>query len=373
LRAPVGGLFRHVVDLATGQIARGHRVGIVADNQTGHAGSEATLAALMPKLALGLVRIRMRRQPHLADLVALWQIAKYIREAATHVVHGHGAKGGALARLVPAPKGILRVYTPHGGSLHDAVGNRFHIMMEKALMRRGNLYLFESAYSHEAYLNKIGRPKCSYIVHNGVTPEEFEPIKLDADASDIVYLGELRRLKGIDLLIDAVARLRGQGQRITATIVGNGPDAAALKARVAQLQLSDSIHFRRPMPARSAFALGRTVVVPSRAESLPYVVLEAAAAAKPIVATRVGGIPEILGPLAGALVLPDDVYALATAISNLLGSPVAAERAAQALRSRIAAAFSINAMVEAVLASYQKALVTQQFGGLHHHQVLVES
>jgi glycosyltransferase involved in cell wall biosynthesis len=373
LRAPVGGLFRHVVDLADGQIARGHRVGIIADSDTGYAASEATLAALKPKLALGLTRIRMRRQPHPADMIALVQIARHIRGASAHVVHGHGAKGGALARLVPARKGILRVYTPHGGSLHDAVGNKLHIMLEKALMRRGNLYLFESAYSRDAYLHKVGRPKFSYVVHNGVSPEEFEPITLDADVSDVVYLGELRALKGIDLLIDAIASLRGQGRRVTATIVGDGPDSAALHARVAQLQLNDAVHFCPPMPARSAFGLGRAVVVPSRAESLPYVVLEAAAAAKPLVATSVGGIPEIFGPLARNLVAPDDSDALAQAIAEIVDHSADVGRTALALRSRVAKVFSVDAMVDQVLAGYQKAFAAANVAGFDGYRVLADS
>jgi glycosyltransferase involved in cell wall biosynthesis len=372
-RAPVGGLFRHVVDLADGQIARGHRVGIIADSDTGYAASEATLAALKPKLALGLTRIRMRRQPHPADMIALVQIARHIRGASAHVVHGHGAKGGALARLVPARKDILRVYTPHGGSLHDAVGNKLHIMMEKALMRCGNLYLFESAYSRDAYLHKVGRPKCSYVVHNGVSPEEFVPITRDTDASDVVYLGELRALKGVDLLIDAIASLRAQGRLVTAAIVGDGPDAAALHARVVHLRLNDAVHFRAPMPARSAFALGRAVVVPSRAESLPYVVLEAAAAAKPLIATSVGGIPEIFGPLSQHLVPADNAHALAQAIAEVLDRPAEAECRALVLRSRIAETFSTDAMVEQVLASYQKAFAGVSIGGLHHYRALAES
>jgi glycosyltransferase involved in cell wall biosynthesis len=373
LRAPVGGLFRHVVDLADGQIARGHRVGLIVDSDTSHAASEATLAALKPKLALGLTRIRMRRQPHPADLIALAQIAGHVRKATADVVHGHGAKGGAFARLTPARRGVLRVYTPHGGSLHDAVGNRVHILMEKTLMRRGDLYLFESAYSRDAYLKKVGRPKCSLIVHNGVAASEFEPVAAGADATDLVFLGELRALKGVDLLIDAVASLRDRGRPVTATIVGDGPDAAALRGRAARLQLNGAVHFRAPMPARSAFALGRAVVVPSRAESLPYVVLEAAAAAKTLVATRVGGIPEIFGPLAGHLVAPDDSGALAQAIAGILDHPAEVERTAQALRSRIAEAFSVDAMVEQVVAGYQKAFATANVGGFDSYRALAES
>src|ERR1051325_9818354 len=96
---------------------------------------------------------------------------------------------------------------------------------------------------------------------------------------------------------------------------GGGPDAAQLHDQVERLRLSGLIHFRPPMPARAAQTLRRVMVMRSRMESFPYVVLEAAAAGKPLIATRVGGIPEIYGPLADRLVPPDDAPALARAIA----------------------------------------------------------
>jgi glycosyltransferase involved in cell wall biosynthesis len=355
-RSPVGGLFRHVVDLARGQIERGHRVGIVADSLTGNARADEILGALAPKLALGLTRIPMRRQPRPADIAAVWHVARRIGQSGAQIVHGHGAKGGALARLAPAPRGTVRGYTPHGGSLHDAVGT-LHILLERLLMRRGNLYLFESAFSHDSFRRKVGDPDGTMrVVHNGVAKEEFEPVALATGAADIVYLGELRALKGTDVLIDAIAALRRQGRPLTATVIGDGPDAPALKAQVARLGLGEAVRFEPPMPARAALALGRILVMPSRAESLPYVALEAAAAGKPIIATKVGGFPEIFGPSSEALVPPDDAVALAQTIAKTLDDPTAADRAAQVLRQRVAAAFSRDSMVDAVLASYEQTL-----------------
>lgn len=358
LRAPMGGLFRHVADLAGGQIARGHRVGIVADSRTGNAPSEETLAQLAPRLALGLSRIPMQRQPNLADIATVWHVARRIAKTGADVVHGHGAKGGALARLAFASARIVRAYTPHGGSLHDAVGGKLHILLERALMRRGNLYLFESAYSHDAFHCKVGQPSAIVrVVHNGVHRAEFDPVEPAADAADVVFLGELRALKGVDLLIEAVARLRDNGRALMATIVGDGADAALLRAQVSQLGLDDAVQFRGALPTRRALALGRMVVMPSRVESLPYVVLEAAAAGKPLVATSVGGIPEIFGPLAHRLVPPGDAAALARAIGERIDDPAMAAQDAQTLRARIGAAFSVEAMVEGVLSSYQQAHV----------------
>src|SRR5438105_14553202 len=108
LRAPVGGLFRHVVDLARGQVARGHRVGLIVDATTGGARAEATLAALARELAFGVTRLPMSRSVGPGDLLMPRQIARRAAETGADVVHGHGAKGGAYARLGGRP--ARRVY-----------------------------------------------------------------------------------------------------------------------------------------------------------------------------------------------------------------------------------------------------------------------
>ena len=354
LRAPVGGLFRHVVDLAHGQIERGHDVGMVVDSRTGNALSESALAGLAPKLALGLSRYPIFRQPGPADVAAVWHVAGRIHKSGAEIVHGHGAKGGALARLAPARGALIRAYTPHGGSLHDAVGGRMSVLLERALKRRGQLYLFESAYSRDTFHRKVGRPEALVrVVHNGVRRDELAPVALAGEAADIVFLGEMRALKGVDVLIDALAYCRRTGRRLTAALIGDGPDVATFRAQVDRLGLQGLVTFRKPMPTRQALAQGRIVVLPSRAESLPYVVLEAAAAGKPLVATHVGGVPEVFGPLAGRLVAPGDAAALAKAMVDAVDDEAAAM--SQALRQRIEKAFSVEAMVESVLNAYQQA------------------
>ena len=92
-----------------------------------------------------------------------------------------------------------------------------------------------------------------------------------------------------------------------------------------ELGSDDVVSFRGAMPAREAFPLGRALVVPSRAESLPYIVLEAAAAGLPLLATNVGGIPEIVGGTDTALLPPEDAEALAQAMLELLDDPAAAQ------------------------------------------------
>src|SRR4051812_38912746 len=194
LRAPVGGLFRHVVDLARGQAARGHCVGVIADSRSGGTQAEATLADLSKVLELGLSRVPMSRQLGASDLPAVAHVGKRAADTAADVIHGHGAKGGAYVRLARNARAI-RVYTPHGGSLHyrwSTPAGFLYLLAERALIRRTDLFLFESVYGQGAFRAKVGEPSAlSRVVHNGVTRAEFEPIATKPDAADLVFVGEL--------------------------------------------------------------------------------------------------------------------------------------------------------------------------------------
>ena len=359
-RAPVGGLFRHVADLAREQAARGHRVGLIADSNTGGDRAEAAFKAMEPVLAHGISRVAMRRHMGLDDSRAVAHLMRRSRDTQADVVHGHGAKGGAYARLLFGHGRAVRAYTPHGGSLlfgHDTLAGKFYLTAERLLMRRGDLFLFESAFSAEMFRRKIGTPRgLVRVAHNGVSRQEFEPVATRPDATDLIFMGELRHLKGIDVLLEAIAQLRRNGRSVTATVVGSGPDRDMFHALADTLGLHDLIQFKPAMPGPEALKLGRIMVVPSRAESLPYVVLEAAAGGVPLIATRVGGIPEIYGPDADALVPPGDVAALAGAIALALDGGAATVDSAKKLRERVATSFSIEAMVDGVLGGYRDAL-----------------
>jgi glycosyltransferase involved in cell wall biosynthesis len=366
-RAPVGGLFRHVLDLAAEQIARGHRVGLIADSRTGGTRADEALRALEPSLALGLTRIPMRRQPAPSDFASLAHVMGRIAQTQADVVHGHGAKGGAYVRLSFNRRNAIRVYTPHGGSLlfgHDTLAGKVYLTTEKLLKHWGDLFLFESAFSADMFARKIGTPRgLVRIMHNGVPPAEFEPVPVAPDANDLVFIGEMRMLKGVDLLIDAIALLARGGRTVTAMLVGDGPDRTVFQAQVERLNLASVIRFLPTTPARQAQALGRVMVVPSRFESLPYVVLEAAASCKPLIASRVGGIPEIYGDLSVSLVPPDNVAALAQAVAGTLDHPELAAETAARLRERVKASFSLQTMVDGVLAAYGEALAKKQNPG----------
>ncbi|OKO74709.1 glycosyltransferase family 4 protein [Bradyrhizobium sp. NAS96.2] len=359
VRAPVGGIIRHILDVANGQIERGHHVGIVADSLTGGTRADAVLAEIEPRLKLGVHRVAIRREPRFADFMVWAHIAGLIRKLKPDVVHGHGAKAGAYVRLRRRSNKVIRVYTPHGGSLHyplDTWKGRFYSQLERTLMNSTDLFLFESTFARDTYQRTVGKPaglvRC---VFNGVTSEEFEPVAKADDATDVAYVGEFRRIKGADLLIDAVAKLRAEGKPVTLTLGGDGEEFERLKEQVKRLSLGDAVRFIGHVKARYGFSKGSLLVVPSRGDSMPYVVIEAGAAGIPMIAANVGGIPEIFDTHTDALFAPSDAAAMADAIKVALDNPAATATRAQKLRERISEHFSQSAMVEGVLAGYRDA------------------
>jgi glycosyltransferase involved in cell wall biosynthesis len=363
-RAPVGGIIRHILDLANGQADRGHHVGIVADSLTGGERADQALAEIAPRMKLGVYRIAIRREPSPLDFVTWMQFMHTIRRLKPDVLHGHGAKAGAFLRMRGGSKDSIRVYTPHGGSLHyslSTIKGQLYSRLERALMNNTELFLFESTFARNTYQRTIGIPKgLVRTVFNGVTANEFDPITRADDATDVAYVGEFRHIKGADLLIDAVARLRADGKPVTLTLGGDGEEIAHLKAQVARLGLGDAVRFLGHVKARFGFSKGAVLVVPSRGDSMPYVVIEAAAAGIPMVAANVGGIPEIFGPdHADALFAPGIAAAMADAIEGALEDPDATAARARSLRERIFLHFSQKAMVEGVLAGYRDAFANR--------------
>jgi glycosyltransferase involved in cell wall biosynthesis len=335
-------------------------VGLVCDAVACDRLTETRLAELEPHLALGLLRTRMSRELGAKDVSAILAIWRHALARRIDVIHGHGAKGGAYSRVVGralkrAGLDVVCCYTPHGGSLHydpRSLAGLIYMALERQLARSTDALAFESAYSADRYMAQVGSPTCAVrVIPNGLGAADFAAVSPREHAADFLFVGELRRLKGVDVMLRALASVR-QVRSVRALIVGSGPDGAALKDETARLKLQDVVSFHDAMPARAAFALGRALVVPSRAESFPYIVLEAAAAGLPILATHVGGIPEIVFGTDTALLPPEAADALARAMLMCLDNPAAARATALKLQQAVARRFSVAAMTDGVLELY---------------------
>ena len=262
-------------------------------------------------LALGMHRLSIDRRIALSDLSAGWRTYNLLKELQPDILHGHGAKGGALARTFGSLLRVFRyrvarVYSPHGGVLHyDAATARGKLLfgIEKAFCSFTDQLLFVSDFERRVFRTKVGVADVpATVVYNGVSEAEFEPVVTSPNAADLLFIGMFRDLKGPDIFIDAVSiATHLLGRQVTAVMVGHGHDQSTYRTQVANLGLNDDVRFLPPMPAREAFALAKIVVVPSRAEAMPYIVLEALSAEKPVIATAVGGIPEIFEPGSTAL------------------------------------------------------------------------
>ena len=363
-RSPVGGIFRHVRDLVVRQAAAGHSVGIICDSSTGGELEERYFEEIMYALSLGVARLPIQRNIGPGDIATAWRTYKLIKELQPDVLHGHGAKGGALARMFGSllrvsRYRVARLYSPHGGVLHyDPASTKGRVLfaMERTLDRFTDHQLFVSDHERRAFFAKIGIPRAaSSLVYNGLNDAEFVPVEDAEDAADLIYVGMMRDLKGPDIFIDAlVAASKSLGRELTGVMVGDGADLPRYKQQAKALGLDKRVRFFPPMPAREAFALGRVVVVPSRAEAMPYIVLEALAAGKRMIASAVGGIPEIFGPDSPALVQPN-VDAVAQAMSAAM-TDEAAFAGLMPSKSELKTRFGADVMAAQIETAYRSSL-----------------
>ena len=349
-RSPVGGLFRHVRDLVRGQSALGHDVGIFCDSSTGGENAIHALESLKADCRLGIRRIAIPTLPGLGDVKAITAVSDFAREAKADVLHGHGAKGGVYARIAAPRLGIAAAYTPHGGSLHyewkNLMGAAF-LLSEKLLKRGGTGCVFVCEFEKILFDRKVGLGAYpSAVVYNGLWPEEFKPRTLAHDAHDFLFVGEMRELKGVDVLLRALAPLGDA----TLILVGDGRDQKSFEELVARLNLGTRAFFAGRKSFPEAMTMGRTLILPSRHESFPYVVLEAMAAGIPLIASKVGGIPEALPE--ASMVPPGDVEALSSAMKRALAAPQDMNTSAVMLKNLASRKFSAQKMTEDICNFY---------------------
>ena len=349
-RAPIGGLFRHIRDLAQAQAELGHEIGIICDANTGGPQADDLFAELKPHCSLGIKRISMGRLPGFGDIMSARDVGTFAKQVGFDILHGHGAKGGVYARLAASRAGAKAVYTAHGGTLHyswKSPTGLIFLGVERLLLTKTDGLVFVCDYEKRTFDEKLGIGSTkNCVVHNGLWPHEFSPTKVSKTASDVLFIGELRMLKGVDVLIEALADIDGA----TATIVGDGPDRGIFETLVNSKGLSDKIKFTGAMPAHDAFGLGKLMVIPSRHESFPYIVLEAIAAHKPIIASDVGGIGEVLD--ASCLVRANDKDCLKRQIQKFLAEPETAQTQANDRAKLLKEHKSVHAMASQICAFY---------------------
>ena len=191
----------------------------------------------------------------------------------------------------------------------------------------------------------------SSVIRNGLECPEVTPTPLPFETPMLLCLGRLVQQKGFDLAFAAFASICGRFPKLRLVVAGDGPERASMERQITTLGLANRVEFRGWVAPENIFNLINTatvVLMPSRLEGLPSVALQAGIMARPVVATSIGGLSEIvLHQQTGLLMPPEDQVGLAEAIVFLLEHPEAAVQMGQAIRDRVKDMFSWQQCVDA--------------------------
>lgn len=257
-------------------------------------------------------------------LEAAWLVRR-LKELEVEHLHAHfGTNPAAVAAIGRAWGGVEFSFTVHGP-------NEFDSPLQLSLPQKiaaAKLVAGISNYGRSqlmrwgapAYWPKIIVARC------GLGPDFLDrPIKaIRSGSKDLVCIARLSPAKGLPLLIEACARLRDLGERFTLTVVGDGELRKSLEEQIHREKLEDCVHLvgiRTSAEIRDHLETARAFVLPSFAEGLPVVIMEALALARPVVTTAITGIPELVDAECGWLIPPGSVTALVDAMVEVLNAP----------------------------------------------------
>ena len=311
----------------------------------------------------GRLAFRLRDQgiqtihiPATPRITRLKSIIKILRDQKVDILHTHLFIGGLYGRLAAAtenPVGVIR--THHGLTFQSKKYRR--VICEKLLKPQTDYVVAVSdAVKNHVTKTLHWHPDSVTVIPNGIEMKRFivhrEKIK---DVPVIVSTGRLSCEKGYPVLIQALKILSNQGIQFKCIIAGDGPELNSLKQLVSKLELQDTVNFygyvENVAPILKA---GDIFVLPSFQEGLPLSLLEAMAASLPVVATAVGGMPEMLTPDIGWIVAPGNPDAFAKIIFTVLNDPVAALKKAKRGQSKVMREYTIENTVSGYESLYRK-------------------
>jgi glycosyltransferase involved in cell wall biosynthesis len=286
------------------------------------------------------------------------RLLRLVRRA--DVIHAHSSKAGFLARLaaLACRRTDVCIFTPHAWSFWAAEGRKaqLYCRFERAAARWCGTILVVSQHEREAGLAAgVGRRQQYLVVSNGIDAERYstppEPVP-----GRVLFVARLAGQKRPDIAIRAFARVRESHSAAELHLVGDGPARMEMEELVDSLDLRGAVRFLGSRGDVDALlSRAACVVLSSDYEGCPYTVIEAMAAGAPVVATRVGGVPELVEHgVTGLLVEPRSLDQLAAAVSELLGDPARARGMGAAGRDRARTRFSVQGMVERVAAVYEQ-------------------
>jgi glycogen synthase len=354
-----GGLGRHVHGLSRALVRLGHEVHVVAGDHPSAPPVALDDGVCVHRAVLGSGGSRwpVRGWPDEGWLAEVHAVNASMRRVARRVaagagidlLHAHDWMVGDAARAVARSTGLPLVVTVHAtergrhqGWLPGAT-NRWIDARERALAAAAQGLVVCSRAMAEQVATHLGVARAE-VVPNGVEvaapPTRAAPAP--AARATVLFVGRLEHEKGLHVLLHAVRRLRSDGRDLRLVVAGDGTQREAVEALVARLRLRSRVAlvgFCGPERLAALHAAASVAVVPSLYEPFGMVALEAMALGTPVVASRVGGLAEVVDDGAtGLLVPPDDEAALAAALARVLDRPGLARRLVAAGRRRAAGA-----------------------------------
>lgn len=354
--APFGGLETVVSALARAQRAAGHRVVVAARMSSPH--EAGTFIATLEEAGIDIQPLLI---PNRAYVREGQLIRALCRDLGVNIVHTHGYRSDFVDGHAARSEGVPIVTTVHGFT-GGGLRNRTYETLQRLAFRRFDAVVAVSR-PMAARLRASGIAESRiHIVPNALMayPSPLDraaarrALNLPADEFIAGWVGRLSPEKGLDVFLEAIALLAPCGVR--AAILGDGPERATQERRASERSRA-SIHWCGTVPDAARYlAAFDLLVLSSRTEGLPMVLLEAMASGLPIVTTRVGGIPDMLSDQEAILVPPDDARSLAAGIRAVLDDPIAAATRAESALHRQREEFAVGPWRERYESIYRSLL-----------------
>jgi len=360
VRIPVGGIRKHILAITGGLPSEEFEHFFISDLSQG----DATYESEKNVEDDHCFSLPIPNAPGPKDLFILWKCYKILKMIKPDIVHGHGAKGGLYARLLGHLVGAKVVYTAHGGALHSMHGGNKNLLyqaVEKFLYPFTDRLFFESGYTRDTYERKVhDATSKGVLIYNGTKLPEKIRTEEYSSTQKVGAFGLLRNIKGHDLLIRAIALLKEKDCNVKLLIVGDGEEKRNLKLLANQLGISDQVEIRPYYyPIDDLIRECDVVVQPSRFESFGYVPIEAMALNVPVIATKVGGLVEVIEDgVSGILVSPESPEEIASALFSILIDSDLYERMREGGMRRVKEMFSEEVMVNSIKEQYELLTAT---------------
>ncbi len=284
---------------------------------------------------------------------------KIIKEGNYDIVHSHEYKTNLFAALYKKDSGYKFITTAHG---YNPTSIREHIyyQLDRFSFKKADVIITPAKFFKD-YLSenfKVKKDKIK-VIYNGIDVKEysFNPHSMKK-VPNILYLGRLSKEKNIPLLIYCVAKLRDDNIDVKLTIAGDGQEKERLESLISKLRLYGEIELTGFVERKNVgkiFSESDIFVLPSRTEVLPNVILEAMAVGIPIIASNVGGIPELIRDgIDGFLFESDNLVSLVQKIKTLIESPEAGGQFVRNARKRVEELFTFEKHINETVKTYKE-------------------